>query len=186
MITSINPTLTVADLAVMPDDGKRYELIEGDLLVSRAPHLVHQAVLSNLLYAIKEYLKGRPVGKIFLEVGVFLSEYDAVIPDLAFIATDRFYRAIEGGKLIEAPDLIVEIQSSGAENERRDRVVKRHLYGKYGVKEYWIVNWELGTVEQFELKESGLELRALLSDQDNLTSPLLPGFKTSVARLFEV
>ncbi len=151
-----------------------------------APHLVHQVVLSNLLYAIKGYLQSNPIGRIIPEVGVFLSEEDAVIPDLVFVAADRFHRIIEHGKLIEAPDLVIEIQSGGAENARRDRVVKRHLYGKYGVKEYWIVNWEFGTVEQYELKESGLELYASLSDQDNLTSPLLPGFKVSVLRLFDV
>ncbi len=186
MSTRINPILTVADLAVLPDDGKRYEIIEGDLHVSRAPHLVHQVVLSNLLYVIKEYLHRNPIGRILPEVGVFLSEQDAVIPDLAFVAIDRFYRIIDGGKLFEAPDLAIEIQSGGAENERRDRVVKRHLYGKHGVKEYWIVNWEMGTIEQYELKDSGLELRASLTDQDELTSPLLPGFKTSVVRLFDV
>ena len=185
MSTRINPTLTVADLAALPDDSNRYELIEGDLLVSRAPHLVHQVVLSNLLFVLREYLQSNPIGRIIPEIGVFLSEEDAVIPDLSFVTADRFYRIIDGGKLVEAPDLVIEILSSGAENERRDRVVKRHLYGKHGVKEYWIVNWESGTVEQYELKESGLELRASL-EEGELTSPLLPGFKVSVARLFDV
>lgn len=186
MSTRINPTLTVADLSVLADNSNRYEIIEGDLYVSRAPHLVHQVVLSNLLYAIKQYLHGNPIGRILPEVGVYLSDQDAVIPDLAFVVAERFYKIIDGGKLIEAPDLAIEIQSGGAENERRDRVVKRYLYGKHGVQEYWIVNWELATVEQYELKESGLELRDSLSGEDELTSPLLPGFKTSVARLFDV
>jgi Uma2 family endonuclease len=186
MSTRINPALTVADLAVLPDDGKRYELIEGDLHVSRAPHLVHQLVLSNLLYEIRAYLQNNPVGRIVPEIGVFLSEQDAVIPDLAFVSSDRFDRITSGGKLVEAPDLVVEILSGGSENVRRDRVVKRHLYGKHGVKEYWIVDWESETVELFKLEESGLELSATLAGEDELTSRLLPGFRISVARLFDV
>src|SRR5947209_17974007 len=117
MSTRINPTLTVADLAVLPDDGSRYELIEGDLLVSRAPHLVHQIVLSNLLFVFREYLQVNPIGRIVPEIGVFLSDEDAVIPDLVFVSADRFYRIVDGGKLIEAPDLVIEILSSSAENE---------------------------------------------------------------------
>src|SRR5215213_6408371 len=126
------PGLTVADLGSMPEDGKRYELVAGELYVSRAPHIVHQAVISNLLHAFRGYLGPNPIGKVFPEVGVILSEQDAVIPDLLFISNERFYQAVSGGRLTSAPDLVVEVLSGGTENERRDRSVKRYLYGKYG------------------------------------------------------
>ncbi|HVF48849.1 MAG TPA: Uma2 family endonuclease [Pyrinomonadaceae bacterium] len=186
MSSQAHPSLTVADLDVMPENGDSYELIEGDLYVSRAPHIVHQAVLGNLLYAVRTYLRDNPIGKILPEIGVFLSEHDAVIPDLAYISGDRFYQIISGGKLTDAPDLVVEILSSGVENERRDRNVKRYLYGKYGVKEYWIINWEAGTVEIYQLAANGLELQATLGTQDELTTTLLPGFSCRVESIFEV
>lgn len=186
MSASTHLGLTVADLDVMPDDGKRYELIAGELYVSRAPHLVHQAAIGNLHHALRNYLTDHPLGRVFLECGLILTEHDAVIPDLLFITNDRFHGAVSGGKFVEAPDLVVEVLSSGTENERRDRSVKRHLYGKFGVREYWIANWELATLEVYELKEAGLELTATVGGSDAVTSALLPGFSIRVESIFEV
>lgn len=187
MSTHAQSGLTVADLGSLPDDSNRYELIGGELYVSRAPHIVHQAVISNLLHAFRNYLEQNPIGRVLPEVGVILGEQDAVIPDLLFISSERFYAAISGGRLTEAPDLVVEVLSSGTENERRDRNVKRHLYGKHGVKEYWIVNWEVGTVEVYRRGAGGLEPVATLgAKNDVLTSPLLPGFSVSVEAVFVV
>jgi len=120
------------------------------------------------------------------EVVVSLSEQDAVIPDLLFISNGRFYQAISGGRLTAAPDLVVEVLSGGTENERRDRSVKRHLYGKYGVKEYWVVNWEAGAVEVYRPADGGLELQSTLGTRDELTSPILPGFSLAVEAIFFV
>lgn len=186
MSTQTQFGLSIADLEVMPENGNHYELIAGDLYVSRAPHLVHQAVLANLLHAFRGYLQQNPIGKVLPEVGVILSEQDAVIPDLLFIESARFARATSGGRLIEAPDLVIEILSSGTENERRDRVVKRYLYGKYNVKEYWIVNWEVGTIEVYRHSGSGLELQATVGLQDQLATPLLPGLDIAVEAIFTV
>jgi Uma2 family endonuclease len=187
MSTHAQTGLTVADLGSMPEDGNRYELVAGELYASRAPHIVHQAVISNVLHAFRDYLEQNPIGRVFPEVGVIFSEQDAVIPDLLFISNERFYQAISGGRLTSAPDLIVEVFSSGTENERRDRSVKRYLYGKYGVKEYWIVNWEVNTVEIYRPGSSGgLELQETLGMKDELTSPLLPGFHLTVEAVFLV
>ena len=186
MSIQAHPELSIADLDVMPDDGKRYELIGGELYVSRAPHLVHQAVIANLLHAIRDYLRENPNGRVLPEVGVFLSEHDAVIPDLSFVSNERFIRIVSGGKLIEAPDLVVEVLSSGTENERRDRSVKKYLYSKYGVKEYWIINWEAGTLEVYQPGATGLELQATLGVEDELTTPILPGFRCRLETLFLV
>ena len=186
MSTQVQPRLTLADLDALPDDGKRYELIEGDLYVSRAPHLTHQAVIGNLYHSLRGYLNTNPLGKVFPEVGLVLSDQDAVIPDLVFVTHERFARAYSDGRFVEVPELVVEVISSGAENERRDRNVKRHLYGKFGADEYWIINREAVTVEVYRRGASGLELRATLGGQDVLTSPLLPGFSCPVESIFEV
>lgn len=186
MATQIRPLLTIADLESLPESDQRYELIDGDLLVSRAPHIVHQFAISNLLYALKEYLSRNPIGRVVPEPDVVLSEHDSVRPDIVYLTNERFMEILSGGKLYGAPDLVVEILSAGIENERRDRNIKRRLYGKYGVKEYWIVDWHTSNVEVHRLGESGLELSETLSEDDSLTMPLLPGFKYPVIRIFDV
>src|SRR5918911_1906469 len=106
MSSQVQPGLTLADLDALPEDGKRYELIAGELYVSRAPHLTHQAVIGNLYHSLRGYLSANPVGKVFPEVGLILSEQDAVIPDLIFATPERFARALSGGRFVEAPELI--------------------------------------------------------------------------------
>jgi Uma2 family endonuclease len=186
MTTQIRPLLTTADLEALPESDQRYELIDGDLLVSRAPHIVHQFAISNLLYALKEYLSRNPIGRVVPEPGVVLSDNDSVRPDIAYLTNERFIEILSGGKLHGAPDLVIEILSAGVENERRDRNIKRRLYGKYGVKEYWIVDWHAINVEVHRLGESGLALIETLGDEDSLTTPLLPGFEYKVIRIFDV
>lgn len=186
MSTHAPTGLNVADPGSMPEDGNRYELVTGESYASRAPHLVHQAVISNLLHAFRDYLEQNPIGRVFPEVGLILGEQDAVIPDLLFISNDKFYQAISGGRLTLAPELIVEVLSGGTEDERRDRDVKHYLYSKYGVGEYWIINWEVGTVEIYRPDGGSLELQATVGTKEELTSPLLPGFHLEVEAVFVV
>jgi Uma2 family endonuclease len=186
MTTRIYPILTVADLEAAPDDGNRYELIEGELLVSCAPHLLHQTALSNLLVAIKEYLRDQPIGKVLPGIGVIFSEHNAVIPDLVYISNERFSEIVSDGRLVAGPDLAIEILPRGVENERRDRQLKHQLYGTYGVREYWIVDLEKKAIEMFLLREGELEPASIFHAADVLTSPSLPGFSCPVEPVFEV
>ncbi len=88
------------------------------------------------------------------------------------------------GHLTAAPELVVEVLSPGAENERRDREVKLKLYSSRGVQEYWIVNWQKQQIEVYRRERATLKLIATLFMNDNLTSPLLPGLESPVAQLF--
>src|SRR6185369_15808934 len=90
MASNIKHLMTVADLDAFPDDGKRYELIEGELFVSSAPGLPHQLVLSNLIVAFADYLRQNPVGIAVPGPGAVFSNYDAVIPDLVFVTNERW------------------------------------------------------------------------------------------------
>ncbi len=186
MAAHIQPLLTIADLDSLPEDGKRYELIDGDLLVSRAPHVNHQFAISKLLQALMNYLDLNPIGKVIPEPGVIFSDYDAVIPDVAYVSNERFGKIVASGKFTAAPDLVIEILSPGSENERRDRNVKRRLYSVRGVREYWIVDVQTSAVEIYRPHESNLNLIATLGGDDEITTPLLPGFSCKVARVFEV
>src|SRR2546430_1027692 len=116
MAARIEPLLTVADLDACPDDGNRYELIEGELFVSRAPGIPHQRILLNLEIALSEYLKDNPIGILVPGTGAVFSDYDAVIPDLVFVRNERWQDVTSGQRIIRAPDLVVEIMSSGTEN----------------------------------------------------------------------
>ncbi|HLG13351.1 MAG TPA: Uma2 family endonuclease [Blastocatellia bacterium] len=180
MSTAFEPLLTIDDLAAMPDDGNRYEIIEGELLVSRSPSLTHQSVSINLVLVLTGYLSQSPIGRIWTTPGVILSEFSAVIPDLAFVSNERLSQIASSERITGPPDLMIEIVSPGAENERRDRIAKRQLYGRYGVREYWVVDPIKRRIEVFCLDGQALNLRAAYSEQDELTSSVLPGFACKV------
>jgi Uma2 family endonuclease len=186
MASSIQPLLTVADLDAFPeDDGNRYELINGELFVSCAPGIPHQRVLMNLILGFGEYLKIHPIGILVPGAGAIFSDYDAVIPDLAFVRNERWDQVVTGEKFTGALDLVIEILSPGSQNRRRDLSSKRKLYGKYGVKEYWIVDSENQSVLIFRLREQTLEEPATFAGDQELTSPLLPGFQLKASAVFK-
>lgn len=185
MTKQIGPLMTIADLELMPDDGKRYELIEGELFVSRAPDLKHQSISGNLMADLTNYLRQNRIGKAWATPGVIFSDFNGVIPDIVFATNERLQQIRTSGRLTGAPNLVIEILSPGTENAKRDRVVKRQLYGKYGVQEYWIIDPENRTVEVYRWREQLLDLVVILMEQDDLTSPLLPGFSCQVGGLFE-
>ena len=183
MAARIEPLLTIADLDSMPEDGNRYELIEGELFVSRAPSLTHQQIVFNFLLALGKYLEQKPIGKVWPGPGVIFSDFSGVIPDIIYISNERLDKIASGDRVAGAPDLVIEILSPGVENERRDRQAKRQLYGKYGVKEYWIVDSQKATIQIY--RSAKLRLAATLTRKDKLTSPLLPGFNCRVRDIFQ-
>lgn len=185
MQARIEPMLNVADLDLMPDDGNRYELIEGELFVSRAPSLSHQAIIANLLTLLKVFLAQHPLGKVWPTPGVIFDNHNAVIPDIIFIRQERIPEIAADDKVMGAPDLAIEIVSPGAENARRDRVVKLQTYSKFGVREYWVVDGYRRTIEVYRLEQGALALVVELTSRDQLTSPLLPEFSCQVRDVFE-
>ena len=186
MAARIEPLLTVADLDACPEDNNRYELIEGELFVSRAPGIPHQLVIQNLQIAFAKYLEANPIGVIVPGTGAIFSDYDAVIPDLAFVRNERWDQVVTGEKFTGALDLVIEVTSPGAENRRRDLLVKRQLYGKYGVAEYWVVDSENRQIEVYRLQGQRLESAGTFKNSDELDTPLLPGFKLVVNTVFNL
>ncbi|MBI3654626.1 MAG: Uma2 family endonuclease [Acidobacteria bacterium] len=184
MAARIEQLITVDELDLMPDDGNRYEVIEGELFMSRAPDFIHQAIIMTIGHLISLYLDKNPIGILATGPGIIFSRFNGVIPDLVFVTHETRRKILSGGKLKAAPELVVEIISPGAENRRRDRVAKRSLYGKYGVKEYWIVDPKTRSVEVYHLKDKLLVLAAKLKDRDKLTSSVLPGFSCKVKDIF--
>lgn len=187
MVSKIEPLLTVADLDAFPeDDGNRYELIEGELYVSSAPGIPHQRVLLNLEIGLSDYLRTHPIGILVPGAGAIFSDYDAVIPDLAFVRHERWDAVVTGEKFTGALDIVIEIVSPGSENRRRDLSVKRKLYARYGVAEYWIVDPQNRSILIFRLRGQSLEEVATLTGDDRLTSPLLPNFRLKTSAVFNL
>jgi Uma2 family endonuclease len=177
--------MTVDDLETMPDDGNRYEVIEGELFVSRSPGLTHQIVSDNIVFLIRDYLRSHPVGVVVSTPGLIFSQFSGVIPDIVYFSNPSRERVVSGDRLISAPDLVIEILSRGSENVRRDRIAKRRLYSKHGVPEYWIVDRHDRVVEIYRLEGALLELAVTLKDNDEVSTPALPGFSYLPAEIFK-
>ena len=154
--------------------------------MSRAPGLTHQRIIINLIAHFLEYFNRNRIGEVLPGPGVIFNEYNGVIPDIVYISNERRDEIASTERVTGAPDITIEIVSPGAENERRDRVVKRQLYSKFGVKEYGVVDPGSRTIEIYRLKDSILELAATLAEQDEIASPLLPGFSCKVAGVFQI
>jgi Uma2 family endonuclease len=180
-----SPRWTSADLEVLPDDGKHYEIIDGELYVSKQPHWHHQATCGRVFALLDSWSLGTDLGAANLAPGVIFADDDDVAPDVVWISAARLQTALdESGKLHAAPELVVEVLSPGSINERRDREAKLKLYSRRGVDEYWIVDWHERIVDVFRRDGAALSLVARLAGQDRLSSPLLPSFTASLPQIF--
>lgn len=130
---------TVEDLIRFPEypEGPLVELIDGELFMTPSPNIIHQKISSELHYQIKDYLKNNKLGQVFTApIDVKLSEEDLTIPDIVFVETGK-EKIIEEQLINGSPNLIIEIVST---NKKQDYVVKKDMYEKFQVKEYWIVD----------------------------------------------
>jgi Uma2 family endonuclease len=196
-IPSISVRLTYRDLLALPDDLLRHELIDGEHIVSPAPNSRHQLTVGNLYFHLRAHLELHPVGVAFLSpFDVLLSEHDMVEPDLLYLSTERRRRQLNERRLVGPPDLAVEVlsPSSRAIDEQR----KLHLYERFGVPEYWLIDPEREAMTVYRLQKESLVLADRLSARPAareaplrrgmrgrpLTTPLLPGFSLSMTLLF--
>jgi Uma2 family endonuclease len=167
--------LTYDDFLLFPDDGKRHEIIDGVHYVTPSPNLRHQDLVGRLYLTIGTYLAARPgMGRLFLApLDVVLSYYDVVEPDLLFVAASQ--KDILTEKNVQGPPaLVIEVLSK--RTRKRDAQIKRRLFERTGVQEYWLVDPELDAVQVFQPVDGRLQRVAELTSEDDhrLTTPLLP------------
>jgi Uma2 family endonuclease len=181
---------TLADLehVAQPWDDTRYEIIAGELFVSTQPRLEHQYASKQVTVSLDLWNERSGLGMVLPAPGVIFADDDNAAPDVVWLSKERL-RAILGDdrKLHGPPELIVEILSPGADNERRDRDVKLKLYSRRGVDEYWILDSRLHRVEVYWRHPADppvLRLAESLGAEDTLESPLLSGFRVRVGELF--
>ena len=176
---------TSQDLESLPDDGKRYEIIDGELYVSKQPDWHHQLVCSRVWELLQVWSRQTKAGVANSAPGVIFADDDDVAPDVIWISREQLALALQpDGKLHSAPELAVEVLSPGVTNLRRDRGAKLKLYSRRGVMEYWIVNWQERCIEIYRREEAVLKIHSTLYESDILQSPHLPGFSCQVSQIF--
>jgi Uma2 family endonuclease len=187
MAPTVHPDrrLTYDDFLLFPDDGLRHEVIDGVHYVTAAPSLRHQDLIGRLYLALGNFLAGHPsLGRAFLSpVDVIFTIHDIVEPDLVFVAADQL--AIMTEKNIQgAPAIVVEVVSKST--RRRDERIKKGLFDRGDVREYWIVDPDRSHIIVYRRNDAGFTALTPVTAAGDalLTSPLLPGFSLSVSELF--
>ena len=168
VMTSGRVALTYQHYAALPDDGRRYELHEGELSVTPGPGATHQRVILKLVVALEAHVRARRLGEVFVApFDVILSDTTIVQPDIMYVATDRSARVSERG-IEGAPTLAVEILSPSTRSIDRD--TKLRLYAGYGVPWYWIVDPESRAVEIYKLDAGSYTLSARIAGDEALSA----------------
>jgi len=175
---------TSADLLAFADDGKRREIIDGELYVSSQPHWFHQVLCNRFGGQLDDWSVESGLGMTASAPGLLFAEDQDVAPDVVWASHTRLAAILRNGKLHAAPELVIEVLSPGSKNISRDRMAKLGLYSRRGVDEYWIADWPQHLVEVYRQRGGQLALVATLGPGDTLTSPLLPGFSLPLNRLF--
>jgi Uma2 family endonuclease len=171
------------DFLLIPEDGRRHELIDGTHYLHASPDTKHQRISMRLIFTIGTYLREHPLGQLYFALlDVVLSEYDVVEPDLIYVSNDR--REIITEKNIQgAPDLVIEIVSDSTRHY--DEATKYALYARMGVGEYWLVDSVRDCVRRLHRNAAGrYEIAADLSRNETLTSPLFPTLEILLDEIF--
>jgi Uma2 family endonuclease len=164
-----------SDIWDTPDNGKKYEVIDGDLYVTPPPHWEHQEQLSNLDYFVKNWVKSHRLGRIVQSpVGLVLDDENGIEPDLVFVGSERV-RIIRKRGVFGAPDLVVEVLSPSTAD--RDRGIKLRRYAAAGVRHYWILDTDGPRIEERVLGEDGYRLVGTFGPGEVFCPTLFPGLE---------
>ena len=177
--------LTYEDLLLFPDDGKRHEIIDGEHYVTASPNLRHQKIVGRLYLLIASWLETNPIGEIFLSpLDVVFTHVDVVEPDLLFVSNERAATVLTPQNVRGTPELVIEIGSPGT--RRRDETIKRRLYERTGVSEYWVVDPELDVIRVYrrEGDRFGRAIERSREAGETLATPVIPGLELSLDRVF--
>jgi len=173
--------LTVDDYRATPDE-IRYQLVEGELIMSPSPTSHHQAILWNFAQIFGRYLDKRPIGRAFFApLDVYLSNHNVFQPDVLFIATANLGILKKDG-VHGAPDIVVEVLSPS--NAQLDRKTKRRVYARAGVKEFWLVDPALRQIQLSLFPADRARPVKLIEENESFASPLLPGLKLRAIDVF--
>lgn len=170
------------DIWDVPDDGKRYEVIDGALYMTTAPDLDHQRPVGGLHGYIWPYLRQHRQGEVFVSpVGLILDDENGLQPDLVYVARERAgiltRRGIRG-----VPHLVAEVLSPST--EARDRGVKLRRYAAAGVAHYWIIDPATHTLAAYRLGEHGYDLTGAYGPGHTFQPEIFPGLQIPIDDLW--
>ena len=161
-----------------------YELINGLILKRSSPTTEHQSILGNLYFQLRSFLQNKEIGKILLApLDVMLDEANVPQPDLVFVALENEHIIKRKSCIEGVPDMIVEVVSRGS--IRKDRIVKKELYERFGVKEYWIIDQNL-SVEVYYLEKNVYKIHSWIEEEGIVTSKFIEGFQIDMKDLFDL
>lgn len=190
LMSIINPHIRFVyeDYKSLPESmAKRYELLDGEILMVPAPTTTHQFLSRNVAYLLHGFVRQHALGTVLSSpVDVVFGEGDAreiIQPDVLYVSVARA-NIILVEEIRGAPDLIVEVLSPGTET--RDRTYKKHLYGRYGVPEYWIVDPVSETVEVYQSSGAKFDDPRIYRSDDRLNSTLFIGLDINLREVFQV
>ena len=181
---AVDPRVTYAELEEWPDDGRRYELYSGEVIVVPTPLPIHQVVVLRLTEILAEHARVTGGLALFAPLDIVFSEYDVLQPDVVFFDAER-HRRIDFQRPIRiVPSLVVEVLSRST--AARDRGRKRQIFARYGVPEYWIIDPPARTLEVLRNSGSDFELSAAYEGEGNVEAATLPGLSFQLATLFPI
>jgi len=173
---------TYRDYKNLPEsETRRYELLEGELIMVPSPNIRHQRVSRKLVFLLEDFIRKNKLGEIFnAPLDVHLGE-DVVQPDILFISKERS-SIVAKEEIRGAPDLVIEILSPAT--VERDQAYKKTLYDRHGVREYWIVDPEENTIKVMPLGKGGFESFSTYGKRDALKSPIFPNLTIKLSKIF--
>jgi len=164
--------LTYKDYLAMPDDGRRYEILDGEVAVSATPVTLHQLIVGNLYWVLRGHVHGRRLGQVYLSpITVILANTTVVEPDLVYVDTGRAGLVTDRG-IRGAPTLAIEVLSPSTATS--DRGPKFQLYARHGVPYYWIADTDARVLEGYELTTGGYRLVDRLQGEGQVALPPFP------------
>lgn len=178
----VQPRISYADLERAPEDGRRYELYDGEVFVVPAPLPRHQIVQHLIAELLRGY--GRARGGVVLDspIDIVFSDYDVLQPDVVFFRRERQGLVNLDAPIRHPPDLCVEVLS--ASTAATDRGRKMQMFARYGVPEYWIVDPHERQIEIYRLSGDAYARTALASAGEGVQSPTIDGLTLTVASMF--
>jgi len=171
-VRAAQPRVSFADLERWPEDGRRYELYDGEVFEIPSPILLHQLVSGRLYLALAAYVQTHGGAVFYAPLDIVLTEFDVVQPDLLLFTRDREHLLNLRRVTRHAPDLAIEILSPGTGGNDRGR--KMELLARHGVREYWLVDPEAVAIEVHWLTGTRSALASTAGPSDRVQSPLLP------------
>ena len=183
LMQTVRPRVSYSDLASMPEDGRRYEIYDGEVFVVPAPIPFHQVVVLNLEDRLREWTRQHGGIVLVSPIDIVISEYDVVQPDLVFFARARAHLVKLDAPIRAIPDLVVEVLSPSTAST--DRGKKLQLFARSGLPEYWLVDPGLRSVEINVLRSGVFALDGRHVTGERITSSAAPDFTCLVDALFE-